>query len=331
MTAPDFWDKRETAQKTVAEISACKAVLEPFKKLSAQVDDFVALTELAEEDPDDEAMLVEVDDMWQTVKEELNQLELLSFMNGRFDANNAILTLHAGSGGTESCDWAAMLYRMYSRWAERRGFQIDVLDYQDADPAGIKSVTMMISGPYAYGYAACERGVHRLVRISPFDSSARRHTSFAALDVSPEIDDDIDVDVEEKDLRVDTFRASGAGGQHVNTTDSAVRITHVPTGIVVSCQNERSQHQNRYTAMKVLRAKLYEKQVAELDAMRQEASGPKQENTWGSQIRSYVLHPYQMVKDLRSEVETSNTGSVLDGDLDAFIEGYLRTCKKSAK
>jgi peptide chain release factor 2 len=331
MAAGDFWDNREIADKTVAELSACKAVLEPFNKLAAQADDFAALVELAEEDAEDPSMLAEVEEGWPDLASELDRVELMSFMDGRFDANNAILTLHAGSGGTESCDWAGMLYRMYSRWAERRGFDVAVLDYQDGDPAGIKSATLMISGPYAYGYAACERGVHRLVRISPFDSSARRHTSFAALDVAPEIDDDVEVEVEEKDLRVDTYRSSGAGGQHVNTTDSAVRITHLPTGIVVACQNERSQHQNRHTAMKILRAKLYERQMAELDAVREAASGPKQDNAWGSQIRSYVLHPYQMVKDLRSNVETSNTGAVLDGDLDQFIEGYLRNCKKKAE
>jgi peptide chain release factor 2 len=326
MASPTFWDDKDKAQKMVAQLSACKSLLDPFHEVESKVDDFAALAELIAEDPE-EGLLREASDSWPRLEPALANLELMSFLSGRFDKNNAIISVHAGSGGTESCDWASMLYRMYMRWIERKGFNSEVIDYQEDGVAGIKSATIMVTGLHAYGYLQAERGVHRLVRISPFDSNKRRHTSFAALEVSPEIDDEIEVEIEEKDLRVDTFRASGAGGQHVNTTDSAVRITHVPTGVVVSCQNERSQHQNRHTAMKILKSKLYERQLAELTDMKNAAAGPKEENAWCSQIRSYVLHPYQMVKDLRTEAETSNTGSVLDGDLDMFIEAWLRSGK----
>jgi peptide chain release factor 2 len=329
MSSPTLWDDKDTAQKTVAKLSACKSLLDPFHEVESKVNDFAAIAELIAEDPE-EGLLREAEDSWPGLEQALADLELMSFLSGRFDKNNAIISINAGSGGTESCDWASMLFRMYMRWIERKGFGSEVIDYQEDGVAGIKSATIMVSGMHAYGYLQAERGVHRLVRISPFDSNKRRHTSFAALEVSPEIDDDIEVDVEEKDLRVDTYRSSGAGGQHVNTTDSAVRITHIPTGIVVSCQNERSQHQNRHTAMKILKSKLYERELAQLNDMKDAVSGPKEENAWGSQIRSYVLHPYQMVKDLRTETETSNTGAVLDGDLDMFIEAWLRSGKSEA-
>ncbi len=325
MTDPTFWDNKEQAQKTVQELSSVKHVVEPFSTLERRVGDFAVLAEFAEEDP---AMLAEADPTWNDLQKELDKLELVSFLGGEFDNNNCFITLAAGAGGTESQDWADMLFRMYMRWIERHGYKAEVMDVQEGEVAGIKSATVHVSGPMAYGYLKCERGVHRLVRISPFDSNKRRHTSFAALDVSPELDDDIDVEIDEKDLRVDFFRASGAGGQHVNTTDSAVRLTHMPTGIVVSCQSERSQHQNRHFAMKALKTKLYEKQRAEHEQAVANESGDKGDNAWGNQIRSYVLHPYQMVKDLRTDVETSNTTAVLDGDLDEFIEAFLRHDKK---
>lgn len=254
----------------------------------------------------------------------LEKLELQALLSGKLDANSAYLTFHAGAGGTESCDWADMLFRMYRRYAERHNFDVEILDIQQGDEAGIKSATMLVSGPYAYGYLKAERGVHRLVRISPFDSAKRRHTSFSSLDVVAEVDDDIDVVIEDKDLRVDTFRSSGAGGQHVNTTDSAIRLTHLPTGLVVSCQAERSQHKNRAKAMNMLRSQIYE---YELDQQRKEMErfySAKGEISWGGQMRSYVLQPYTMVKDLRTNIETGNTQAVLDGDLDMFIEGYLK-------
>ena len=254
-------------------------------------------------------------------------MEIMSFLSGKFDRNNLYFSVHAGAGGTESCDWASMLLRMYRRFFERRGWKDEVIDLQPGEEAGVKSATLHVTGEFAYGYMKGEKGVHRLVRISPFDSNARRHTSFVSVDVFPELDDDIDIEIDETQLRIDTYRSSGAGGQHVNTTDSAIRITHLPTGIVVCCQNERSQHKNRATAMKMLKAKLYEyeeeKRRSEADAIR----GEKMENGWGSQIRSYVLQPYQMVKDLRTEVETSNTAGVLDGEIDEFIEAFLKAKK----
>ena len=272
----------------------------------------------------DEDMLQEVADMVKTLEKELEQLELVSFLSGELDHNNAYFSIHAGAGGTESCDWASMLMRMYRRYFERCGWKDEVLDLQPGDEAGIKSVTLKVTGEFAYGYLKAERGVHRLVRISPFDSNARRHTSFTSVDLIPEISDDINVEIEEKDLRIDTYRSSGAGGQHVNTTDSAVRITHLPTGTVVSCQNERSQHKNRATAMNMLKARLYELELEKRRSAEDAIRGVKTDNGWGNQIRSYVLQPYQMVKDLRTEVETSNTAAVLDGDIQEFIEAYLK-------
>jgi peptide chain release factor 2 len=321
MIAPDFWDHRETAQNTVAEVSSLKGVIEPFARVAARVEDFEVLAELAAED---EGMLVEADATWPQLGKDLDQLELVSFLSGRMARNNAILSVNAGAGGTESCDWAAMLYRMFTHWCDGRGFKYDIIDMQAGDEAGYKSATIMIRGEFAFGYLKGERGVHRLVRISPFDANKRRHTSFAAVDVTPEVDDDIEVEINEGDLRIDTYRASGAGGQHVNRTDSAVRITHEPTGIVVTCQNERSQHKNRATAMKILKGRLYEREESRRDAERAAEYGDKADNAWGNQIRSYVLQPYQMVKDLRTGAETSNVNAVLDGDIDLFIEAYLK-------
>jgi peptide chain release factor 2 len=327
MSRPDFWDRKEQAQQTVTRVSALRNILEPFKKVCRRVEDLQVLAELAEMEGEETEMLAEADQAWTQLANDLDKLELVSFLSGKTDRNNAILSVHAGAGGTESCDWASILLRMYSHWADAHDFKTELIDSQPGEEAGIKSATLMITGEFAYGYLKHERGVHRLVRISPFDANKRRHTSFAAVDAVAEIDDSIDVEIDEKDLRVDTYRSSGAGGQHVNKTDSAVRLTHLPTGIVVSCQNERSQHKNRATAMKILRAKVYELEQEKREAERAKEAGQKAENAWGSQIRSYVLQPYQMVKDLRTDIETSNTSAVFDGDIDMFIEAMLRKKK----
>ncbi len=321
MAAPDFWDNKESAQATVAALSACRNIIEPYQKVQTGIEDFSVGVELAAED---EEFLQETEINFRRLLKAIDKLEVMSFLSGKFDRNNLYFSIHAGAGGTESCDWAGMLLRMYRRFFERRGWKDEVIDLQPGEEAGVKSVTLQVTGEFSYGYMKGEKGVHRLVRISPFDSNARRHTSFCSVDVFPELDDDIDIEIDESQLRIDTYRSSGAGGQHVNTTDSAIRITHLPTGIVVCCQNERSQHKNRATAMKMLKAKLYEyedeKRRNEADAIR----GEKMENGWGSQIRSYVLQPYQMVKDLRTEIETSDTAGVLDGELDEFIEAFLK-------
>lgn len=326
--APDFWDDQDAARKTIDRTNALRAVLSPFEALAGEVEDIDILLELAAEEEGSDArtqVLKEARSALLTVEKQADALELQSLLSGPLDANNAYLTFNAGAGGTESCDWTDILYRMYTRYAERHGFAVDILDVQPGEEAGIKSAELRISGPFAYGYLKSERGVHRLVRISPFDSAKRRHTSFAALDVVAEVDESIDIEILDEDLRVDTFRSSGAGGQHVNTTDSAIRITHKPTGIVVQCQAERSQHKNRSAAMKMLRAKLYE---WELDQKRKEMEkfyGNKGEIAWGSQIRSYVMQPYTMVKDHRTSAEMGNVQAVLDGDLDKFIESYLKS------
>jgi len=298
-----------------------------------EIEEVEILIELAEGEsaPDQQkAVLAEAEEKFKKLEADYNHFEIQTLLNGKLDTNNAYLTLHAGAGGTESCDWASMLFRMYTRYVETHGFTLNVLDYQPGEEAGVKSVTMLVSGPYAYGYMKAERGVHRLVRISPFDSNKRRHTSFAALDVVAEVDDKIEIEIDEKDLRIDTYRSSGAGGQKVNKTDSAVRIVHNPTGIVVACQAERSQHSNRATCMKMLRAKLYE---LEMDKKRREMEkyyGDKGEIAWGHQIRSYVLQPYTMVKDHRTDTETGQVDKVLDGDLDMFIESYLKQTATTA-
>lgn len=327
MSVPGFWDDAGAARGLIDRKNALEAVVEPFEKLAAGVEDAEVMAGLLEaeghtggEHPD----VAELARQVAALEKQVEHFELQSLMVGPFDANNAYLTLHAGAGGTESCDWAAMLLRMYDRYCQKQGFTVSTMDYQPGEEAGVKSVTLMVSGPWAYGFLKAERGVHRLVRISPFDSAKRRHTSFASLDVVAEISDDIEVEIDEKDLRVDTFRSGGAGGQHVNKTDSAIRITHLPSGIVVACQAERSQHSNRDKAMKVLRAKLYE---LEQDKQRREMEkfyGDKGEIAWGHQIRSYVLQPYTMVKDHRTETETGQVDAVLDGDLDRFIEAWLK-------
>jgi peptide chain release factor 2 len=278
---------------------------------------------MAEEEGDSD-LLTEINDELIGLTEKLESIEFQRMLSGEHDAANAIITVHPGAGGTESQDWAEMLLRMYLRWCEKKGYKTEILDYQGGDEAGIKSVTFTASGDYPYGYLKAEIGVHRLVRISPFDSNKRRHTSFASIFVLPELEDDVDVDIDESDLRIDTYRASGAGGQHINKTDSAIRITHLPTGEVVQCQNERSQHKNKATAMKLLKAKLYALKMKEKEEAMDEINAGKKEIAWGSQIRSYVMHPYQMVKDLRTGIETGNVDAVMDGDLDRFIVGYLK-------
>ncbi|MBO2944833.1 peptide chain release factor 2 [Paenibacillus sp. F411] len=324
MAAPDFWDDNEKAQGVIAEMNAVKSSVDKYEKLQQDYDDMVVMIELADEEGDDEL----VGELGQSVEElvkRLEEFELQLLLNQPYDKMNAILELHPGAGGTESQDWGQMLLRMYTRWAEKSGFKVETLDYLPGDEAGIKSVTLLIKGFNAYGYLKAEKGVHRLVRISPFDSSGRRHTSFVSCDVVPEITDDVEVEIRTEDLKIDTYRASGAGGQHINTTDSAVRITHIPTGVVVTCQNERSQIKNRERAMTMLRSKLYERKIEEQQQHLAEIRGEQSDIAWGSQIRSYVFHPYSMVKDHRTQVETGNVGAVMDGDLNLFIDGYLRS------
>ena len=277
------------------------------------------------EQEEDQSLFDEITNNINKISKEVDELNILLLLNGPYDSNNCILEIHPGAGGTESCDWASMLYRMYTRWCEKKGYSITLLDYQAGDEAGIKSVSIMIKGPYAYGYLKNEKGVHRLVRLSPFDSNNRRHTSFASVEVTPDIDKDINIEIDEKDLKIDVYRSTGAGGQGVNTTDSAVRITHLPTKIVVTCQNERSQIQNKEQAIKVLKNKLLLRKIEEQEEQLNKIKGTQSNIDFGSQIRSYVMHPYSMVKDHRTDVETSNVDKVLDGDIDLFIEGYLRS------
>lgn len=323
MSAPKFWDDPESAQKTVQRLKGLKAVATTPQELQVEMDDAQVLVELAQSE-NEESLAGEIRETLGHISEKLTRLEISCLFSDPRDSKNAIVSIHPGAGGTESCDWASMLYRMLTRCCERHEYDIEVLEYQPGDEAGIKSVTIRVVGPSAYGNLKSENGVHRLVRISPFDANKRRHTSFAAVEVLTEVDGDIEIDVRDEDLKMDVFRASGAGGQHVNKTSSAVRLTHMPTGIVVACQAERSQHRNRNRAIDMLKAKLYaieeRKKQDELDAQR----GTQKDVAWGSQIRNYVLHPYQMIKDLRTNVETGNVEKVLDGDLDAFIEGYLK-------
>ena len=324
MSAPDFWDDNESAQAVIAEMNAVKGSVDQYNKLQQEYDDISLMVELADEE-NDEDLAKEVTSGVQALVKKLEEFELQLLLNEPYDKLNAILELHPGAGGTESQDWGSMLLRMYTRWAEKSGFKVEVMDYLPSDEAGIKSVTLLIKGYNAYGYLKAEKGVHRLVRISPFDSSGRRHTSFVSCDVVPEITNDTEIEIRTEDLKVDTYRASGAGGQHINTTDSAVRITHLPSGVVVSCQTERSQIKNRERAMTMLRSKLYERKIEEERKQLDEIRGEQSEIAWGSQIRSYVFHPYSMVKDHRTQVETGNIGAVMDGDLDPFIDGYLRS------
>jgi peptide chain release factor 2 len=318
---PDFWKQPETAQNLLRERSRLQATLDAWRRLSSALGDANVFLEMAAEGDEEgrteaEAKAVEIERL-------LGEMELQQMLGGEHDAGNAIVTVHPGAGGTEAQDWAEMLLRMYLRWAERRGFKTETVDLQPGEGGGIKNATFTVDGPFAYGYLQAEGGIHRLVRISPFDANARRHTSFASVFVYPEIEDEIEVDVREEDLRIDTYRSSGAGGQHVNKTDSAVRITHLPSGIVVACQNERSQHKNRAMAMKVLRARLYELEMEKQQEKMAELTKDRKEIRFGSQIRSYVLHPYRLVKDLRTGVEVGNADAVLDGDIDRFIEAFL--------
>lgn len=322
MASPGFWDNQEKAQSVIKELKIARAIIDPYFQCRKEFDELGELLVIVGEG--DEGGVEEISSSLRRLEKDIDALEFKSLMGGELDKNSAILSIHAGAGGTESCDWASMLLRMYSMWADGSKYKTEMIDMLPGEEAGVKSVVMIIEGPYAYGYLKSERGVHRLVRISPFDANKRRHTSFASVDVIPELEDDIEIDINESDLRIDTYRSSGAGGQHVNVTDSAVRITHIPTGIVVQCQNERSQFKNKSTAMKVLKARLYESKMDERRKELEAEYAKKQKIEWGSQIRSYVMHPYSMIKDHRTDHETSNVNAVMDGSVDEFIEAYLR-------
>ena len=319
----DFWQNKELFTSTNREISSLKRRIEPFVSLMNEVKEAAELFEMAQQDKDT-ALLDEISAKIEGYREKYNEIETLELLSGEDDFNNSFVMIHPGAGGTESQDWANMLFRMYYRWGEKKGFEVNVVDYTPGDEAGIKSATMLVKGDYAFGLLKCERGIHRLVRISPFDANKRRHTSFASVEVLPEVDENIDIEIKESDLRIDTYRSSGAGGQHVNKTDSAVRITHLPTGIVTQCQNERSQHKNKSFAMKVLKSRLYELKKREFDEKQQEKIGLKKDISWGNQIRSYVFQPYTLVKDHRTGEETGSIDYVFDGDIDRFIYSYLR-------
>lgn len=323
ISAPDFWNNPEGGQAIMQEKKRLESKVDKYNALAGKMEDLEVMIELAKEEPDADLEQDIVDTLAEITKE-LDAFELETILNGDYDDNNAILSIHPGAGGTESQDWAEMLYRMYVRWAERHGYKVEVLDYLDGDEAGIKSVTMLIEGENAYGYLKSEKGVHRMVRISPFDASGRRHTSFTAVEVMPEVENNTTIEIDDKDLKVDTYRSSGAGGQHVNKTESAVRITHIPTGIVVQCQNERSQIQNRATAMKMLTSRLVEEKIKQQEAEIARLQGEQQDIGWGSQIRSYVFHPYTLVKDHRTNFEKGNVGAVMDGEIDEFINAWLK-------
>jgi peptide chain release factor 2 len=319
---PDFWNDGEKAQSIFKEQSTLKSVSDSWEKHRAGLEEARFFLDVAKDEKSEEALGEAAAKVAEVVRE-MAQTELAQLLGGPDDRRNAIVTLHPGAGGTEAQDWAEILLRMYLRWADRRGYRKEILEYQPGEEAGVKSVTFMVEGDYAYGYMKAEAGIHRLVRISPFDANSRRHTSFASVFVYPEIDDTIKIEIDEADLRVDTYRSSGAGGQHVNKTDSAVRLTHLPTGIVVACQNERSQHKNRAMAMKILKSRLYELELEKQKEKMESYHKTKKDIAWGSQIRSYVLHPYRLVKDHRTNVEVGNADGVLDGDLDQFIQAYL--------
>lgn len=322
MEEPGFWDDPDKSTAVVQESKKLKTTIERYEKLCSDREDMLTLIEIGEEE-EDGSLVAEIEESLVSFEQEFEELRIETLLSGEYDKDNAILTLHAGAGGTESCDWASMLCRMFTRWAEKKGFQVDTLDFQDGDEAGLKSVTLQISGMNAYGYLKSEHGVHRLVRISPFNAAGKRQTSFVSCDVMPDIEEDLDIEIAEDDIRIDTYRSSGAGGQHINKTSSAIRITHFPTGIVVQCQNERSQHMNKDKAMQMLKAKLYllkqQEQLEKASGIR----GEQKENGFGSQIRSYVMQPYTMVKDVRTGAEVSNVQGVLDGNLDPFINAYL--------
>ncbi len=323
MAAPNFWDDQKEAQTVISEANALKDLVGAFHQLEERFENLELTYELVKEEPDEDLQQELVAEAKKLTKD-FSEFELQLLLNEPYDKNNAILELHPGAGGTESQDWGSMLLRMYTRWAEKKGFKVETLDYLPGEEAGIKSVTLLIKGHNAYGYLKAEKGVHRLVRISPFDASGRRHTSFVSCEVMPEFNDDIEIEIRSEDIKVDTYRSSGAGGQHVNTTDSAVRITHIPTGLVVTCQSERSQIKNREKAMNMLKAKLYQKKLEEQQAELAEIRGEQKEIGWGSQIRSYVFHPYSLVKDHRTNTEVGNVQAVMDGEIDVFIDAYLR-------
>ena len=322
MEAPDFWNDPEVSQNKMKEVKSLKDDVATYAALSTQYDDIETMIEMGYEENDPE-LIPEIDQMMKEFVQTYEDIRMKTLLSGEYDRNNAIVSLHAGAGGTESCDWAAMLYRMYIRWADKKGFSVEVLDSLDGEEAGIKSITFQVNGENAYGYLKSEKGVHRLVRISPFNAAGKRQTSFVSCDVMPDIEEDLDVEIADDDIRIDTYRSSGAGGQHINKTSSAIRITHFPTGIVVQCQNERSQHMNKDKAMQMLKAKLYmlkqQEQLEKASGIR----GEVKDNGWGSQIRSYVMQPYTMVKDNRTGQEVSNVAGVLDGNLDPFINAYL--------
>lgn len=323
MAQPEFWDNQDEAQAVISDLNDIKTKYDSFMTLNESHEEFELMLEMVEEMPDPE-LKQELETGIQALAKDVEDYELVMLLNGAYDKNNAILELHPGAGGTESQDFGEMLYRMYTRYIEQKGFSYEVIDYQSGEEAGIKSVTLLIKGEYAYGFLKAEKGVHRLVRISPFDSGGRRHTSFVSCDVTPEITDDIDLDIQPDEIRVDVYRASGAGGQHVNKTESAVRITHIETGIVSTSQAGRSQLANRQTAMQHLKSKIFQRRQEEKEVEMAKLRGEQKEIGWGSQIRSYVFHPYSMVKDHRTDYETGNTGAVMDGDLEPFIEAYLR-------
>lgn len=328
IAVPDFWDNGDAAQKVLKERTSLEKIVDAWDRLARDLEDVKVLIELGSE-AEDEETLAEVELLNERLAEGVRQAEFQKMLSGPHDKSACYVSITAGAGGTEAQDWAEMLLRMYLRYCEKRGWRTEITEYQAGDEAGVKGVTFTVDGEFSYGYMKAEAGIHRLVRVSPFDGNARRHTSFASVYVFPEIDDDIEVTINEVDLRIDTYRSGGAGGQHVNVTDSAVRITHLPTGIVAACQNERSQHMNKATAMRVLRAKLYERELEERAAKASEIGGEKKDIGWGSQIRSYVLHPYRMVKDLRTGIETGNTDAVLNGDLEEFIVAFLMGVRRN--
>ena len=326
-SAPDFWDDMENSQKILQKTGKLKNTVETYDKLCSTYDDLLVLIEMGDEE-EDLSLVEEIESTIESIEKDLAGLRLSTLLTGEYDKNNALLTFHAGAGGTEAMDWVSMLVRMYTRWTERHGFKVKMLDFLDGDEAGLKSASLLIEGENAYGYLKSESGIHRLVRVSPFDSSGRRHTSFASLEVMPEIDDDADIEIREEDVKMDVFRSSGAGGQHINKTSSAVRLTHLPTGIVVACQNERSQFQNREQAMRMLKSKLLEIKEREHLEKIEDIKGVQKDIAWGSQIRSYVFMPYTMAKDHRTGFESGNINAVMDGDLDGFINAYLKAASK---
>lgn len=327
MEAPDFWENPEKSQECMKELKGLKGTLDTYNQLKGEYEDIETLLVMGYEESD-ASLIPEIDEALKEFIEHYENLRIQTLLSEEYDKDNAILTLHAGAGGTESCDWASMLCRMYQRWAEKKGFSVTMLDYLDGDGAGLRSVTLEIAGENAYGYLKSERGVHRLIRISPFNAAGKRQTSFVSCDVMPDIEEDIDIEIADDDIHIDTYRSSGAGGQHINKTSSAIRITHFPTGIVVQCQNERSQHMNKDKAMQMLKAKLYLLKQEENAKKESEIRGETKEIGWGSQIRSYVMQPYSMVKDHRTNVETGNVSAVLDGDIDLFINAYLKSISK---